>query len=46
MRSAPIFATVKDGQRAIGTQMDNPQVIEAVLQQGKPFQNINTIRDF
>jgi methyl-accepting chemotaxis protein len=34
---------VKDGQRAIGTQMDNPKVIEAVLQQGKPFQNINTI---
>ena len=34
---------VKDGQRAIGTKMDNPKVIEAVLQQGKSFQNINTI---
>jgi methyl-accepting chemotaxis protein len=34
---------VKDGQRAIGTKMDNPQVIEAVLRQGKPFQNINPI---
>jgi hypothetical protein len=34
---------VKDGQRAIGTQMDNPKVIETVLQQGKPFQHINTI---
>ncbi|MBI5582180.1 MAG: cache domain-containing protein [Deltaproteobacteria bacterium] len=34
---------VKDGQRAIGTRMDNPKVIETVLQQGKPFQNINTI---
>jgi len=34
---------VKEGQRAIGTKMDNPKVIETVLQQGKPFQNINTI---
>jgi methyl-accepting chemotaxis protein len=34
---------VKDGQRAIGTRMDSPKVIETVLQQGKPFQNINTI---
>ncbi len=34
---------VKDGKRAIGTKMDNPKVIETVLQQGKPFQNTNTI---
>jgi methyl-accepting chemotaxis protein len=34
---------VKEGQRAIGTKMDNPKVIEAVLQQGKIFHNINTI---
>jgi methyl-accepting chemotaxis protein len=34
---------VKDGQRAIGTKIDNPKVIETVLQQGKTFQNINTI---
>jgi methyl-accepting chemotaxis protein len=34
---------VKEGQRAIGTKMDNPKVIETVLQQGKPFQNTNTI---
>ena len=34
---------VKEGQRAIGTKMDNPKVIETVLQQGKIFQNINTI---
>jgi len=34
---------VKDGQRAIGTKMDNPKVIETVLQQGKTFQNINSI---
>jgi methyl-accepting chemotaxis protein len=34
---------VKDGKRAIGTKMDNPKVIEIVLQQGKPFQSTNTI---
>jgi len=34
---------VKEGQRAIGTKMDNPKVIETVLQQGKVFHNINTI---
>ena len=34
---------VKEGQRAIGTKMDNPKVIETVLQQGKTFHNINTI---
>ena len=34
---------VKEGQRAIGTKMDNPKVIETVLQQGKIFHNINTI---
>ena len=30
-------------KRAIGTKMDNPKVIETVLQQGKPFQSTNTI---
>jgi hypothetical protein len=35
----------KDGQRAIGTKMDNPKVIEAVLQQGKSFQRISRISD-
>ncbi len=34
---------VKDGQRATGTKMDNPGVLEAVLQQGKTFHNINRI---
>ena len=34
---------VKDGQRAIGTRMDNPKVIETVLQQGSMFKNINQI---
>jgi methyl-accepting chemotaxis protein len=34
---------VKDGQRAIGTKMDNPGVLEAVLRQGKTFHNINRI---
>ncbi len=31
---------VKEGKRAIGTKMDNPKVIETVLQQGKVFQNV------
>jgi methyl-accepting chemotaxis protein len=34
---------VKDGRRAIGTKMDNPGVLEAVLRQGKSFNNINWI---
>jgi methyl-accepting chemotaxis protein len=34
---------VKEGKRAVGTKMDNPQVIETVLQQGKTFHNINRI---
>lgn len=34
---------VKDGQRAIGTKMDNPAVLEAVVQRGQSFYNINRI---
>ena len=34
---------LKDGQRAIGTKMDNPQVIETVLQKGQVFHNENKI---
>jgi methyl-accepting chemotaxis protein len=34
---------VKEGQRAIGTKMDNRRVIETVLQQGKAFNDINRI---
>jgi len=34
---------VNAGQRAIGTRMDNPRVLEAVLRQGQSFHNINQI---
>ena len=34
---------VKDGQRILGTRMDNPKVIEAVLQKGERFTNVNKI---
>ncbi|MGE5258633.1 MAG: methyl-accepting chemotaxis protein, partial [Hyphomicrobiales bacterium] len=34
---------VREGKRAIGTRMDNPKVIETVLQQGRMFKNINQI---
>jgi len=36
---------LKDGQRAIGTKMDNPQVIETVLKKGQIFHNENKIMD-
>jgi methyl-accepting chemotaxis protein len=34
---------VKDGQRAIGTKMDNPAVLETVVQRSQSFYNINRI---
>jgi methyl-accepting chemotaxis protein len=34
---------VREGKRAVGTKMDNPRVLEAVLQQGKTFHSINQI---
>lgn len=34
---------VKDGQRAVGTKMDNPIVVETVLRSGQSFHNINRI---
>ncbi len=34
---------VREGKRAIGTKMDNPRVLEAVLQQGKTFHSMNQI---
>jgi len=34
---------VRDGKRAIGTKMDNQQVIETVLNKGEMFMNINKI---
>ena len=33
----------RDGKRMVGTKMDNPQVIETVLQKGQPFLNRNKI---
>jgi len=36
---------LKEGQRAIGTKMDNPQVIETVLKNGQIFHNENKIMD-
>jgi methyl-accepting chemotaxis protein len=38
----------RDGQRVIGSRMDNPKVIETVLQRGQRFLNINKIlgRDY
>jgi methyl-accepting chemotaxis protein len=36
---------LKDGQRAIGTKMDNPQVVETVLKKGQIFHNENKIMD-
>ena len=39
-----IMTTImKDGQRAIGTKMDNPAVINTVLEKGRIFHNINKI---
>ena len=34
---------VKDGKRATGTKMDNPQIIETVLRKGELFLNVNKI---
>jgi methyl-accepting chemotaxis protein len=34
---------VREGQRAVGTRMDNPKVIETVLRQGKTFHSFNQI---
>jgi len=34
---------MKDGKRAVGTKMDNPQVIETVLKKGEMFLNVNKI---
>ena len=34
---------MKDGQRAIGTKMDNPAVIDTVLTKGRTFHNVNKI---
>jgi methyl-accepting chemotaxis protein len=34
---------LKDGKRAVGTKMDNPQVIETVLKKGDFFLNINSV---
>ncbi|MHC1751084.1 methyl-accepting chemotaxis protein [Humidesulfovibrio sp.] len=34
---------VKDGKRAVGTKMDNPAVLEAVIQKGQRFLGHNTI---
>jgi methyl-accepting chemotaxis protein len=34
---------MRDGKRATGTKMDNPQVIDTVLQKGQRFLNINKI---
>ena len=39
---------VREGKRAVGTKMDNPRVLETVLQQGKTFHSLNQIlgKDF
>ncbi len=34
---------IRDGQRAIGTKMDNPAVLDTVLKKGQTFHNINKI---
>jgi methyl-accepting chemotaxis protein len=34
---------VRESRRVVGTRMDNPKVIETVLQQGKPFHSVNQI---
>jgi len=34
---------MKDGKRAVGTKMDNPKVIEAVLKNGEKYLNVNKI---
>ena len=39
---------IRDGQRAVGTKMDNPRVIETVLRKGERFHDVNRIlgKDF
>jgi len=39
---------IRDGKRAVGTKMDNPKVIETVLQKSQPFISRNVIlgRDY
>ena len=34
---------MKDGNRAVGTRMDNPEVIDTVLKKGNKFFKVNTI---
>ena len=34
---------MKDGKRAVGTKMDNPQVIETVLKKGEIFLDVNRV---
>jgi methyl-accepting chemotaxis protein len=34
---------MREGKRAVGTKMDNPKVIETVLQKGQEFHSVNTI---
>ena len=34
---------MKDGQRAIGTKMDNPKVLDTVLAKGQRYLDVNTI---
>jgi len=34
---------IKDGKRAVGTKMDNPKVLETVIQKGQRFQGHNVI---
>ena len=34
---------LKEGQRAVGTRMDNPKILDTVLARGQPFQDVNTI---
>jgi methyl-accepting chemotaxis protein len=34
---------MKDGQRAVGTKMDNPKVLDTVLAKGQQFLDLNTI---
>ena len=34
---------MKDGQRAVGTKIDNPKVLDSVLAKGQQFQDVNTI---
>ena len=34
---------MKDGQRAVGTKMDNPKVLDTVLAKGQQFLDVNTI---